>query len=249
MAAACLLCRFSIPHINVAIGKGDTPIGVCRKCDSLCCGEHGDRDKSPAFLCIMCDANLQTASAAWRAWVRAGGLTSWRSTGVVTGGASSAAGAAGAAGGGGDLLSALVLLFPPGTALSDLVVDSLEGWGARRPRFEILHAALKRMADELVAMIDALVASRPDRSPPADSRSVSAGGQRFGADDVTQLWRALDPESKRLLAAAIVLTRLLMLDPARLPEPVAAIVAFTADLSLKNLDGWRRDAFRDLGHG
>jgi hypothetical protein len=58
-----------IPAIKTSIGTIDVPVGLCQKCSSLSCGSHGERTGAPAFLCILCDTNLQASSAGWATWL------------------------------------------------------------------------------------------------------------------------------------------------------------------------------------
>jgi len=229
MAADCWLCRRAVPAVRNTVGSLDHPIGVCAKCNSLCCGHHGHRSSKPAFLCILCDASLKASSAGWRAWVNQGGLSTLQ-LGAPAPVFEPAAGSR--------LATALVELFPPGSELARAVVGSLEEWARGRPA--AFAEAIQRFADELVRLLDRVVAEPlPARWPRP--------GNGYSSAEVADCWRLLDPAAKRLLAAAVVLVRLLQVEPAELPAALRAVVEFAAPLELPGLAAWRSDVLERTG--
>jgi hypothetical protein len=238
---ACLLCRYVIPAIKTSIGTIDVPVGLCQKCSSLSCGSHGERTGAPAFLCILCDTNLQASSAGWATFVAGGGLAK------LPGGRGAGGGPAGSPPGdrGGppartgaeaaDLAYALASLFSEADGNpSPLVVQNLEEWTAARPSYQQLTDALTESVDDAVEEIDAILGFGPDTNQPEANRADATGepsgtaqavpgGYEIG--DVRSLWASLnnDRDGTRLLASAVLLSVILDLPVNRMPAPVAAV--------------------------
>lgn len=242
MAADCWFCRKAVPAVRNTLGMLGNPLGLCVKCNSLCCGHHGHRSGSPAFLCIVCDSSLQSASAAWKAWVNSGGLTTLRFGAVAPVFQGDPAGSR--------LAAALVSLFPPGSRLASELVDSLDEWRRSRSGYGLLAEVIGQLAERLMEMLDAqaLTEQQAPGWPPDDEPRPAAGAD-FGPGEVAAFWRSLDLEGRRLVAAAIVLIRLLQVDLADLPAPLRAVARFAEPIETEWLNGWRAELLERIGDG
>jgi hypothetical protein len=242
---ACLLCRYKIPAIKTPIGTVDVPVGLCENCNSLSCGSHGERSGAPAFLCILCDVNLQAWSVGWAAFVARGGLSQLPGGGGAGSGlaAGSQPGGSGLPSGrtGGDeaadLVYALASLFwEPDGRRSPLLVQSLEEWAAARPDYQRLTDALAESVGDAVRVIAQILGFEPNTDEPdttglpGGTSAAVPGGYEIG--DVRSLWASVDDlddlndndDKKRLLASAVLLSVVLDLPVNRMPTPLAAVV-------------------------
>jgi hypothetical protein len=185
-------------------------MGLCAKCSSLTCGQHGHRDPAPSFLCIQCDSTLQAGSAGWIGWLRRSGSSSSRGTG----------GAGTGSGGQGDDALAAVLRDLTGASRAS-TFSSLDDWMRRRPGYERLI--------ELVLQDIENMLSRFARVADGDGLIVRVETPEDGAElaRFAILWRDLDDDGRRLLAAAFVVAQVMNLPRSSLPPVLQSIARIT----------------------
>ncbi len=214
MVALCQACTLNVPTIGTLSGSENDPIGVCGTCNCLTCGHHGHRDRAAVFVCIQCDSNLQASSAMYRSWRRDPTphqmpLGAALSDNPPTG-----------------LAAELRALFA--TAGDDLMlVTSVEEWAARRPHYGPLIELLNGHLDNLVSWIDQMITNLEPRVaadlPPDPSASAGEVSLRRLLRELATLWRRMDAQARRLLAASLLIVQIMQLPPTSLPPALRQI--------------------------
>ena len=224
MTADCQACLVGVPQIGTPVGKPDDPIGACVSCGSLTCGQHGTRDPSRPFLCIQCDDALQAGCIGWLEWrlegTKGSDYQAYGRAGKSDITADSAA-------------DALRALLPEGW---DAPVTSFEDWAERRPYYGRLIELILKQLDAMVGDLESVARGmdysiRQGTYPP--DRVSRAGGISAGA--FAAFWLRLDKDSKRLLAASLVLALVMNLPLWSLPLPLRSI-AELADMQSRFRD-------------
>ncbi|WP_131813635.1 hypothetical protein [Mycolicibacterium fortuitum] len=178
------------------------------------------RTSKGAFLCVLCDNNLLFSSGALR-WLADGGLQMLPTAPDAPSGNDAQADAY-------RLALALASLFAaPADTPTTLIVATLSQWLTERADYHETLAAVQKWADVAVEVINHYLGVWPEPvgrfGLPGEAEQAELGT----VDPVRSLWARLDPEGRRLMAAALLL--LITLDPnpdtlrPRLPAPVAQI--------------------------
>lgn len=231
LVSSCLFCHYGIPQLDVPIGTPGDPVGLCVRCYSLCCGWHGARTRSPAFLCLVCDINDLFASAGWDAFKQGGGLQRIEGAGGPAGVGEREAVA--------ELAWALATAFSTASGEpSPLVVATLTQWFADRPSYSNLQEALAGAVAWAVEMINRDFQRRQEYDPLLqDGADYRAGGYVRGAYDdrtIQALWKYLGDHGRRLLAAAVLLVITFELPLEFLPPPAVAVSEHLARVLLRD---------------
>jgi hypothetical protein len=218
MTADCQACLVGVPQIGTPAGKPDNPIGACKNCGSLTCGEHGHRDPAPAFLCIECDVALQAGCAGWIAWqLQQSGQAAQPPGGGSSSGTSGADAAAARA------ADALRQLLPEGFGG---LVTSFAEWARRRPGYDLLIRLMRQDLENMVRRLDQAVSQYAGAVAYGDEVAETVGAGRPGGispGEFSTLWRRLDGDGRQLLAAALVLALVMNLPAWSLPPQLRSI--------------------------
>jgi hypothetical protein len=113
-----------------------------------------------------------------------------------------------------DLARALTSTFSTADrAPSAWVVATLEQWFAERPHYRSLMDSLTGPVDEAMQEINAFLTGSATpvapRTAGGSRRPAGRGAGYYGIGPIRSLWASLGPDSRRLLAAAVLLVTVL----------------------------------------